>query len=70
MYREYLAGTTVTRICRGLEADEIKTKLGKDIWRHKTVLSILSNEKYTGNAILGKSFKPRCSIKAEAAKQG
>ena len=70
IYREYLAGTTVTRICRGLEADGIKTKLGKDIWRHKTVLSILSNEKYTGNAILGKSFKPDVLSKRRLPNRG
>lgn len=70
IYREYLAGTTVTRICRGLEADGIKTKLGKDNWRHKTVLSILSNEKYTGNAILGKTFKPDVLSKRRLPNKG
>lgn len=58
IYREYLAGTTLTRICRGLEADGIKTKLGKDKWQTSVIRNILSNEKYTGNAILGKTFKP------------
>lgn len=58
IYREYLAGITITRICRGLEADGILTKLGKKKWQHSVVESILSNEKYTGDAILGKTFKP------------
>ena len=58
IYREYLAGVTVTRICRGLEADGILTKLGKTRWQHQVIMSILTNEKYTGNAILGKTFKP------------
>lgn len=58
IYREYLAGITVTRIARGLEADGILTKLGKKKWSPKVILSILGNEKYTGNAILGKTFKP------------
>ena len=58
IYREYLAGTTVARICGELEADGILTKFGKTKWRHKVILSILSNEKYTGDVILGKTFKP------------
>lgn len=33
IYREYLAGTTITRICRGLEEDGIPTKLGKKRWQ-------------------------------------
>ena len=58
IYREFLAGITVTRICRGLEADGIPTKLGKTKWQHNVIKSILTNEKYTGNAILGKTYKP------------
>lgn len=58
IYREYLAGITVTRITRGLEADGIPTKLGKKKWSPKVIMSIITNEKYTGDAILGKTFKP------------
>ena len=58
IYREFLAGITVTRICRGLEADGILTKLGKTTWRTSVIQSILTNEKYTGNALLGKTYKP------------
>lgn len=58
IYREYLAGITVTQICRGLEDDAILTKLGKKHWHSNVIISILGNEKYTGNAILGKTFKP------------
>ena len=58
IYREYIAGEGLRSICRGLEADGIKTKLGKDKWRTSVVLNILRNEKYTGNALLGKTFKP------------
>ncbi len=58
IYREYLAGTTIPRIAKGLEADGIPTKLGKKKWQNSVVKSILMNEKYTGDAILGKTFKP------------
>ena len=58
IYGEYLAGVSIHRICRGLEADGIPTKLGKKRWAYSVVQSILRNEKYTGNAILGKTYKP------------
>ena len=57
IFSEYVSGVTVTRICRGLEADGILTKLGNAKWRVSTVESILQNEKYTGNAICGKTYK-------------
>ena len=57
IYEEFIAGSTLKRICTGLEADGIRTKLGKEKWSTMVIQSILSNEKYTGNAILGKTFK-------------
>lgn len=57
IYSEFVSGISVTRICRGLEADGIPTKLGKKRWQHSVIESILANEKYTGNAILGKTYK-------------
>ena len=58
IYREFVAGVSISRICRNLEAAGIKTKLGKDAWCHSTIESIHTNEKYTGNAVLGKTWKP------------
>ncbi len=57
IYEEFIAGSTLKRICAGLEADGIRTKLGKEKWAPAVIQSILTNEKYTGNAILGKTFK-------------
>ena len=57
IYEEFIAGATLTRICSRLEADGIRTKLGKEKWSPMVIQSVLSNEKYTGNAILGKTFK-------------
>ncbi len=57
IYREYLAGISITRICSNLETAGIKTKFGREKWRVGTVESILTNEKYTGNALLGKTYK-------------
>lgn len=57
IYSEFLEGVSITDICRGLEAEGITTKAGKTHWYPASVRSILQNEKYTGNAILGKTFK-------------
>lgn len=58
IFREFISGVSTTRICKGLEEDGIKTPMGKTKWNTKVIRSMLSNEKYTGNAILGKTFKP------------
>ena len=58
IYREFIAGYSITQIAKRLQADGVKTKLGKESWRHNVIESILTNEKYTGNALLGKTFKP------------
>ena len=58
IYREFIAGESITGIMRRLKEDGIRTKLGKENWRHSVIESILTNEKYTGNAVLGKTWKP------------
>lgn len=58
IFREYVAGIPAPQICRRLEADGIKTKRGSVKWSTNAVLGIIKNEKYTGNAILGKTYKP------------
>ncbi len=70
IFREYIAGEGLRSICRGLEADCIKTKLGRDKWCTSVILSILQNEKYTGNALLGKTFKPDVLTKARQKNDG
>lgn len=58
IFREYVSGMSVPQIARRLEADGFKTKRGSEVWRPNAVLGILKNEKYSGNAILGKTYKP------------
>ena len=58
IFREYVSGMSVPQIARRLEADGYKTKRGSEAWRPNAVLGILKNEKYSGNAILGKTYKP------------
>jgi len=56
IYRLFLAGQTPHGICRTLEANGVLTPCGKTKWSPTTVLSILTNEKYKGDALLQKSF--------------
>ena len=56
IYRLFLSGKTTHGITKVLEAEHIPTPAGKTKWRTSTVLNILTNEKYKGDALLQKSF--------------
>lgn len=52
----FLAGYTTRQIAEQLNTEGIPTKNGKPKWLHSTIISILRNEKYTGDAILQKTY--------------
>lgn len=56
IYREYLEGYSMDRIAKGLEADGILTGAGKTKWWTSTIIKILRNEKYIGDALLQKTY--------------
>ena len=56
IYRRFLEGATARNICTELEKQLILTPGGKEKWSPSTVLSILSNEKYKGAALLQKTY--------------
>lgn len=56
IYRSFMEGMAPIGICRMLEGKGILTPGGKRRWNESTVLSILSNEKYRGDALLQKTF--------------
>lgn len=56
IYTDYLSGKTITKIAEDLTTAGIPTPGGKTKWRISTVRSILSNEKYKGDAILQKTY--------------
>ena len=56
IYRLFLNGKTPCGICRELEQMGIPTVSGKPKWSQSTVHSILTNEKYKGDALLQKKF--------------
>jgi site-specific DNA recombinase len=56
IYREYLEGSSMLQIARGLEADGIFTGAGNPRWHTSTINKILRNEKYIGDALLQKTY--------------
>ena len=56
IYCLFLEGQTPYGIKQMLEAEHIPTPAGKQTWQPATILSILTNEKYKGDALLQKTF--------------
>jgi len=56
IYRLFLEGYTPITIARLLTAEKIPSPAGKSKWSPSTILSILQNEKYKGDALLQKTF--------------
>ena len=56
IYRLFLDGLMPSGIAKKLTGQGIPSPAGKPIWRSSTVESILTNEKYKGDALLQKTF--------------
>lgn len=56
IYREYLEGYSMKKICQHLEADGALTGAGNTKWYDSTINKILRNEKYMGDALLQKDL--------------
>ena len=63
IYDHFLAGNSLQQIANGLTADGIPTPMGRTVWQASVVQSILSNEKYKGDALLGKTYVEDCISK-------
>lgn len=56
IYGLYMQGKTTTGIAKILTAEGIPTPGGKSVWQASTIESILTNEKYKGDARLQKKY--------------
>lgn len=56
IFNLYLSGYSIGLIINELECLNIKTSRDKDKWSKRAVQTILTNEKYIGNVILGKTY--------------
>lgn len=63
IYDKYLEGDSIRKIADYLNDNQIKTPTGKKVWYYGTVKSILSNEKYKGDALINKTYVVDCISK-------
>ena len=70
IYRLFLQGKTPSGICKHLMEHEILTPAKKKKWGASTVLSILQNEKYKGDALLQKKFTLDFMTKKQKVNEG
>ena len=63
IYQRYLAGDTLRTIKAALEEKGCTTVTGKTEWTPARIQSILTNEKYCGDALLQKTFIQDCISK-------
>lgn len=69
IYSMFLQGLTPHAIAQSLSEDKIPSPGGKAQWNATAVHSILTNEKYKGDALLQKSFQPSERLKARYSTQ-
>ncbi len=70
IYRRFIAGLTPYKIAAELTAQGIPTPAGKEKWAGSTIKSILTNEKYKGDALLQKKFTVDFLTKKQKVNEG
>lgn len=70
IYKLFLEGKTPSGIAKHLTQKGIPTPAGKKKWQSSTVKSILTNEKYKGDAILQKTFTVDFLTKKKKVNEG
>ena len=70
IYHLFLMGKTPAGICNHLEELHILSPSGKTTWSQTTILSILQNEKYKGDALLQKTFTTNFLTKTMKVNEG
>jgi len=70
IYKLFLDGLTAYAIASELTKREIKTPTGKNKWNMSTVQSVLTNEKYKGDALLQKTYTTDFLTKKSKVNEG
>lgn len=70
IYDRFLSGDSFIKIIQCLEGRGIPSPGGKATWQRSTIQSILSNEKYKGDAVTGKTFIENCISKKVKVNHG
>ena len=70
IFELYLKGYSVDMIMRELAYSNIKSPAGKEKWAKRTIQTMLTNEKYIGNVILGKTYTGQYPNNKQKVSQG
>ena len=70
IYESFLAGDSFGGIKAKLEEKDILSPSGTPTWRYSTIQSILTNEKYAGDAIINKTYIEDCISKKVKVNNG
>ncbi|MEG1835491.1 MAG: recombinase family protein [Oscillospiraceae bacterium] len=70
IFKNYLKGDSLKNISNYLEQQEIMSPKGNKKWSTSTIISMLMNEKYVGDAILQKTFIQDCLTKKVVKNDG
>lgn len=70
IYDRFLAGDSLKLIAEKLQNEQRLSPAGKSEWSTSTIRSILSNEKYKGDAIINKTFTVDCLTKEVRKNRG
>lgn len=70
IFADYLTGMSLQGIANALTAEGILTPRGKTTWTGSGILSILTNEKYKGDALLQKTYIANCITKKSKRNNG
>lgn len=70
IYEKFLAGDSYNTIAKYLMENGVPTPAGKEKWSESTIRSILSNERYKGDAVINKTFITDCLTKKVQVNNG
>ena len=70
IYGRFLSGDSLAKIADDLNTDGVPTPSGKGTWLRGTIQSILTNEKYKGDAVLNKTYISDCLTKKVKTNNG
>lgn len=70
IYESFLAGDSIGGIKAALEEKGVLSPSGNPTWNKSTIVSILSNERYAGDAIINKTYIEDCISKKVKVNNG
>lgn len=70
IFQVYLDGNSLDQIKAYLESNGIRTKQGKHIWSKQIIQGMLTNERYTGDMLLQKTYIENCISKKSKKNRG